>query len=28
VTHSITGRQFILVFQKSGKDGWYFAQGR
>jgi len=28
VTHSSTGRQFILVFQRTGKDGWYFAQGR
>ena len=28
VSQSSSGRQFILVFQKSGKDGWYFAQGR
>jgi len=28
VSRSSTGRQFILVFQKSGKDGWYLAQGR
>ena len=28
LSHSNTGRQFIMVFQESGKDGWYFAQGR
>jgi len=28
VSHSNTAKQFILVFQGSGQNGWYFAQGR
>ena len=27
-TRSNSGSEVILVFQSSGKDGWYFAQGR